>query len=222
MFLYLHLFISFSPFPERSDALLSTNENELNIEASGSLGMYLSDSICRPTFPNNTLISDRKYDWCSNIGNDESDKPWISYQIPHKSMKLNSYSVRNGCCDYLCCCNTKNGKPIGSYCCCRLYSFSLLGSNDNKTWTILHRIEKDANIKRCEIKSYDIKTENSFNFIKFVMDQETPGCPRCMQVNQIELYGKLFDSQYPLNTYNNYNNNEEVDDSISIIGKVKH
>ena len=216
MFLYFSLFVTFVPLPERPDALLASSINTVEIESSGSLGLYMSDSKCRPTYPNNTLISERRSDWCSNVANDDSDKPWISFRIPKKSMKINSYAVRNGCCDYLCCCNMENGKPLGAYCCCRLFSFSLLGSNDNKTWTIIHKVEKDESIKRCEVKTFNINVDQSYSFIKFVMDKETPGCLRCMQINQIEFYGSLNDE------FATSFEHEEDDETISIIGKVKH
>ena len=51
------------------------------------------------------------------------------------------------------------------------------------------------------------------------MDEEYPGCPKCIQLNQIELYGKLMKSEYPYLT--SYDNEEENEESISIIGKVR-
>ena len=57
-------------------------------------------------------------------------------------MRVKRYSVRNGCCRYSCCC-TEDGKIVDYGCCCTLYSYSLQASNDNKTWKVLHRVEKD-------------------------------------------------------------------------------
>ena len=48
------------------------------------------------------------------------------------------------------------------------------------------------------------------------MEEPRPGCPKCMQINQIEFYGQLFDAFRPLIT-----NDDDPEESISIIGKVK-
>ena len=212
--------MAFIALPERSDAILSKQRSsDLVIGASGSLGVFRGDSKCHPTFPNQTLISDRKFDWCSNVAASPSDKPWISYQLKNKLMKLKGYSVRNGCCDYYCCCDPESGKDLDFACCCRLYSYSLAGSNDNITWTTIHQIEKESSFRFCEVKTYSFDTfTQPFKYIRFVMDEEKPGCPKCMQINQIELYGEIVVSPFSTSYEGDDSENEE---SISIIGKVK-
>ena len=131
-------------------------------------------------------------------------------------MKLTSYSIRNGCRYYDdCCCDPNSGHSIDIACCCELYSFSLQGSNDNSTWKTLHKVEKDASFRFCQVRTYDLPQTENFRFIRFKIDEEKPNCPKCLQINQIELYGEL------LNSYDSFEseNNEE---SVSIIGKVKH
>ena len=209
----MFLTLSFVAFPDQSDALLNKSKARPNIEASGSIGLYYLDQ-CHQTHPNQTLIEDRKQDWCSNIA-EGNDKPWIQYSFPNKAMKLHSYAIRNGCCYFDCCCLNGEIIPMKYGCCCQLYSFSLIGSNDNQTWKILHKVEKgDDYIHWCQFKTYPIELKESFKFIRFVADEERPGCPRCLQINQIELYGQLFDS------YESFED-EDTDESISIIGKVK-
>ena len=208
------IFLQFIAFPSRKDALLQHNNDIAYVESSGSVGLYIKNK-CVLTYPNQTLVGEKTMDWCSNIAQDSSNMPWITFSLKGKSMKLNGFSLRNGCCWYYCCCD-ETGKVIDDvYCCCELYSFSLLGSNDNITWKLIHKVEKEAKFYECQYKTYDFDMTESFKYIKFVLDQERPGCPRCMQINQIELYGDVVDSQF--SSYENDDN----DESVSIIGKVR-
>ena len=214
-------YLSFVSLPDRKDAILNSQQSvRINIESSGSLGIFLGDSKCHPTFPNQTLVGDKYKDWCSNIGKDATDKPWIQYSLPNKQMKITGYAVRNGCCYYdYCCCELETGKIIDYYCCCRLYSFSLLGSNDNRTWTVLHKVEKDTTFRYCQLKTFEIQKTQAFRFLRFVLDEEKPGCQKCMQINQIEFYGEALTS--PFSDFNSFEDDGENEESISIIGKVK-
>ena len=210
------IFIEFIAFPRKNDALLlnGIESNSLTIESSGSMGLHYNGK-CHQTFPNETIHENEKMDWCSNIVPKESnEKPWISYSFKNNGMRLTGYSVRNGCCWHLCCCLDDN-KLVDGYCCCRLYSYSLQGSNDNSTWIVIHKIERDSRFYDCQYKTYEFPQTESFRYIRFVMDEEYPGCPKCMQVNQLELYGSKTDS------YFSSFENDENDESISIIGKVK-
>ena len=211
--------VKFVEFPNKSNALLSNsikNGIKPKIESSGSLGLFYGGK-CHETFPNQTLTVDNKQDWCSNIATSDDDKPWIEYSFPQQTMKLTGFSVRNGCCYYYdCCCTVESGKIIDTYCCCELYSFSLLGSNDNQTWkTIYYADESKERIRYCQYKTYEFERTESFKYIRFRFEKERPGCPKCLQINQIELYGELI-------VGNSYSfENDEYDESISIIGKVK-
>ena len=211
--------MQFIAFPDRRDALLSNAKaTDIEVSASGSIGIYKSGK-CVKTNPNETLNSNERLDWCSNLvpANDAKEKPWIMYSIKNKAMKLNGYAVRNGCCWETCCC-IDDGKTVEDvYCCCRLYSFSLLGSNDNRTWKTLHKIEKDPKFKICQFKSYEISTTESFKYIRFVADEPWPNCPFCIQINQIELYGES------LNSISAFSSNADDDDeTVSIIGKLNN
>ena len=218
MFYFLLFLVNFVAMPERSDALLrNTAHMKPKVESSGSLGLFLGDSKCHQTYPNQTLVGDKKIDWCSNIPAEKGSYPWILFSFPNRAMKLRGYSVRNGCCYYYeCCCDPSTGQRVDYYCCCRLYSFSLQGSNDNKTWETIHRVEKESTFYYCKLNTYEFQETKSYNYIRFILDEEWPGCPKCMQINQIELYGQTVDSYY--SSYEQIDGDEE---SISIIGKVK-
>ena len=210
------LSVQYAKFPQRSDAILTKPKTSPLIEASGSSGIFYQDK-CLPTYPNETLTDNFQTDWCSNVYPDGSDKkPWIIFSIPHKLMKLTGYSVRNGCCYYDCCCEIESGKIFDLGCCCRLYSFSLHGSNDNITWKEIHKIEQEKNLRWCNFRTYEFPITESFKFIKFQMDQPWPGCSFCLQINQFELYGETIQSF----SYDLFENDEN-EESVSIIGKVK-
>ena len=214
----LFTLLSFVAFPERSDAIISKSKVAPHIEVSGSLGVDRGNK-CQITYGNETLTADRNRDWCSNIAFGEDDKPWISYSFPGMVMSLKGYSLRNGCCRYSCCCNPSTGERIDGYCCCRLYSFSLQGSNDNKEWETIHKVEGKKDFYYCKYESFEFDKLQVFKYVRFVLDKQWSGCQRCMQINQIEFYGSTYSTNSDLDPYLN---NNDSDESISIIGKVKH
>ena len=209
------LFVAFVAFPDSSDSILShASKNQINIEKSGSLGLYHGGK-CHMTYGNETLTSDEFSDWCSNIAlekNDPKQSPWIQYSLKGKQMKVNKFSVRNGCCRYyVWCCTEEDNKVVDYDCCCRLYSYSLLASNDNATWTVLYKAEKDKTFYLCQTKTFEIPNPKAYTYYRFVLDEEWPGCSKCMQINQIELYGETFASNFV-----SYESQDD-DESISII-----
>ena len=219
LFSFALLFVSYVAFPEKSDAIFAQQKkDQIIIENSGSLGLY-HNGKCHKTYGNETITSDEYSDWCSNIANDKTnpaENPWIQYSIKGKQMKVKSFSVRNGCCHYACCC-TEDDKIIDSGCCCLLYSFSFQASNDNKTWTTLHKVVKDSSYDYCGSKTYELKeTSAPYTFFRLTLDEEWPGCPKCMQINEIELYGEVERSSYSF--YSEQGDAE--DESVSIIGRV--
>ena len=212
--------VSFVAFPESTDAIFAGEKpNSIFVESSGSLGYYKKGK-CVQTYGNDTLKSDEYTDWCSNIAYDKKDpnqNPWIQYSLDRKQMKITKYSVRNGCCHYPCCCTEENGRVVDYGCCCFLYSYSLRASNDNKTWTVLHKVEKDRTFDYCGTKTFELAEMSSpYRYFRFVLDEEWPNCPKCMQINQIELYGKTISAGFT-----DYDGEGEEEESISIIGRVK-
>ena len=209
--------MQFVAFPESKDVVIAANSpfvNSIKIEASGSYGLYF-DGVCHQTHPNETIHFDRKLDWCSNIVNKDQHGPWITYSIKNKAIKTTGFSLRNGCCYYDCCCGD-DGKPLlDMYCCCILYSFSFQGSNDNKTWVTIHKVEKDTRYYTCLYKTFTFEKTKPFKYLRLVADEEYPGCPRCLQINEIEIYGET------VNDFNEFPENDENEEAVSIIGKVK-
>ena len=217
------LFVAFVAFPESKDSIFQHEKKEnIVIETSGSLGLY-HHGKCHMTNGTETLISDEYKDWCSNIAknkNDPSMNPFIQYSIKGKQLKVTRYSVRNGCCRYYSwCCSEEDGKIVDYDCCCAMSSYSLQASNDNKTWTVLHRVDNDKTMYYCAAKTFDINpkmTGRWYKYFRFVLEKELPGCPKCMQINQLELYGDVL-----VESYMAYSGNADDDESISIIGRVK-
>ena len=209
--------VSFVAFPESSDSILSSaNEDLISIETSGSIGIFY-DGKCHKTTGNETLESNEYSEWCSNIAKDKEDpkqNPFIQYSIKGKQMKVKKFSIRYGCCRYGCCC-IDDGNFIDSDCCCLLYSFSLLGSNDNKTWNVLHKVVKDKNVSICGTKTFEFNSQTQpYTYLRIVQDEEWPGCLKCMQLNQVEFYGETINA-----SFSDEGNDDE--ESISIIGRVK-
>jgi hypothetical protein len=219
----LLIFVAFVAFPESKDAILQREKSEnIRIDSSGSLGLF-QNGKCHITNGSETLTSDEYKDWCSNIATNKDDpklNPFIQYSIKGKQMKVTRYSVRNGCCRYYTwCCHEEDGKIIDYDCCCSLNSYSMQASNDNKTWTVLHRVENDKTMFYCTSKTFDIEqnaASKAYTYFRFVLEKEHPGCPKCMQINQLELYGETISSGFIPDS-----ENADDDESISIIGRIQ-
>ena len=211
------LFIEFTALSNRSDAIISKyyKENIINVASSGSIGQYYEDK-CHQTYPNQTIFEgDDPKDWCSNIAKDKNNPPWIEYSLNGKTMEVSGYSFRTGCCYFGCCCMSNGDYVTG--CCCDPYVFSLQGSNDNKTWKVIHKVEKEKYTRHCDVKEYSFKQTERFRFIRFVQDEPYPGCEHCMAINKFEIYGNVFSSGY----FNEDIGADETDESVSIIGRVE-
>lgn len=198
------LFIREFPFNEQFDGVFKNtyNENHVSVSASGSRPCFFykldKDVLTKPESaidPNDTL------EWCSNINNSKNDNPWIMTSFKDRKLSLSGYSIKSGCCEE-------------TNCCCLIYSWSVLGSNDNKTWTTLHSVEKNKEVSECVEKSFRVDKKESFSMFKFIQDEPEPGCWYCMDISKLEFYGTIFE---------NDNSNEDIsnEDEISIIGRVK-
>ena len=198
---------------KNSNILASKNVN-YKVSASGSIGQFVNGK-CQITHPEHAFDQEeRRTDWCSNINKTATDKPWISVSLDKKSAKLNGYSLRSGCCYYSCCCEVDD--HIKYECCCDLYSWSLQGSHDNKTWKIIHKVEKDDKFYGCVSRNYDIQSDEFFEHFRLMQEMSWPGCNYCIGINKIELYGVTNDA------YNTQIDADENEESVSIIGKVQN
>ena len=215
------LFVFYMEFPDRNDAIFANSPSKPSIFVSGSLGLG-RDSVCRETFPNETLNSDEQSDWCSNVVESDTMKPYIAYFYPMKYMKLRGYSIRNGCCHFYSCCDPSTNQIIdGHICCCELINYSLQGSNDNHTWTVIHHAGDGSNshfLKHCQVKTFEFPETEGFKYVRFVGEKQRHGCLPCMQINRFELYGTTYDDEY---SYQNDVESEDIDESVSIIGRVR-
>ena len=207
------IFMQYVAFPQKTNAIFANtkNTNDIEVESSGSIGIY-DGKKCVQTHPNNTLVQSETQEWCSNIAKQGHGKPWVTYSLRGKKMSLTGYSIRNGCCYYGCCCIDDN--DFVPECCCELYSFSLVGSNDNSTWEKIHVVKDDGvSFRYCEFKTYEFAQTKSYKYIRIVQDAPHPGCTFCMVINQVEFYGTTDGYEAQLD--------DESDETVSIIGKVR-
>jgi hypothetical protein len=206
--MFCSLFYTIIPFPERNDNILKQHSDDLSVAVSGSIGQFYNGK-CHPTFSEHVTDSiERKTDWCSYINKSKTDYPWISINLRGKTISLTGYSLRMGCGYYGTCC-LEDGNYVY---CCLLYSWSLQGSQDNSTWTDLHKIEKDLKFDYCQNRIYEIESE-SYEYVRLIQTEALPYCDFCICLNKLELYGSTStesSSIFP----------EDNDDSISIIGKL--
>ena len=97
-----------------------------------------------------------------------------------------------------------------------MYSYSLQGSNDNKTWKVLFKIEKDRDFGYCQTKTFELKEKTEpLKFVRLMLDQEYPNCRKCMQINQFDLFGEAISSKFM-----DFSDSPEDEESVSIIGRV--
>ena len=201
--MFFSLFIREFPYNEQFDGVFKNtyNKNDVSVAASGSRACYFY-SINKDvlTKPESVIDPNDKLDWCSNINESKNDHPWITTTFKDEKLSLSGYSIKSGCCDY-------------SICCCLIYSWSLLGSNDNKTWTKLHSVEKNKEFRDCTEKSFKVDKKGSFSMFKLIQDEPEPGCWYCMDISRIEFYGTMSNNDYS-------NDDVSNEDEISIIGRV--
>ena len=180
------------------------HENITAVEASGSY--FCWDSINRkdiPSKPEFCIDPESKTEWCSTVNKSKDDYPWLLVRLKNRKFKLSGYSVKAGCCS------------VEDICCCRLYTWSLEGSNDNKTWVTLHKDERNMELSYCKNKTFEVKQSQYFTFFRIIQYDAEPGCWKCIQLAKIEFYGDLDGS------YSSFEE-QDLDDEISIIGRVTH
>ena len=153
------------------------------------------------TKPESVIDPQDKLELCSNINKSKNDRQFLATVFEGRKLALSGYSIRSGCCEYL-----------SSRSCYLIYSWSILGSNDNRTWTKIHSVEKDKEHEDCKEKSFKVGEKGSYSMFKIVQDEPEPRCWYCMNINKLKFYGSMSESDgdVVLN-----------DDEISIIGRVK-
>ena len=196
------LFIQNFPFNKQFNGVFKNTYNPADVSAvaSSSIECYFS-SLGKDILTNPVSVIDPEdnLEWCSKVNESKNDYPWIEVIFHNKKLSMTGYSVKSGCC-------------YANDCCCMIYSWSLLGSNDNKTWTKLHSVAKNKELRRCRNESFSFNEKGSFSMFKFIQDEPEPECWYCLNLNRLEFYGTL-----------NEGAGEEIanEDEVSIIGRVK-
>lgn len=181
------------------------------IDASGSSKQHINGSK-QMTKPEYAIYPyDKQYDWCSNCGKTYDEHPWITFSLKDKKFKINGYFIRCGCCYHDCCCEDYG------YCidCC-LYSWSMQISEDNKTWTEVHKVERDDSMRRCNEKTYKFNKDYTTKYIRIIQNEPCPGWPPCMSINKMEIFGEILND----NNSNDYESFQDDDEDVSIIGHI--
>ena len=76
---------------------------------------------------------------------------------------------------------------------------------------MLHKVKEDRSFNFCSYKTFELKEKSpNYKYFRFSLDQECPDMQKCMQINQIELYGETIDAGYEMNE------ESEDEESISI------
>ena len=208
--LFYFLLIRKFPFNEKFEGFFyhTYKESIASIECSGSNQFWnrslKRDILTNPNFAINP--EENNLEWCSNFNKTKTDYPWLMFNFGKQKFNVIGYSLKLGCCDYFSCC-------------CLLYSWSLEGSNDNKTWTKIHQLEKQSDFDFGDVRSFKVDNLNKFyQYIRLKQDQPHPSCWYCIGLARMEIYGDLLTDEYS-EMGDDINDNDEV----SIIGKVtKH
>ena len=199
----ISLLIREFPFNDRFDGVFKNtyNNKDVSVEASGSSRCYFY-SLDRDvlTKPESVIDPEDQLEWCSNLNKSKNDHPWLTVVFNDRKLTASGYSLKAGCCENV------NG------CCCIPYSWSILGSNDNKTWTKLHSVEKNKELKYCKEGSFRIDKKGSFSMFKLIQDEPEPDCWYCIALSKLEFYGTFSGGKF-----------DEItsEDEVSIIGRLK-
>lgn len=212
------MFFVVSPFCFASEAkgLLSRNFHDkiIIIESNGSAQQVINGTYKR-TKPEHAIYPwDKNYDWCSRCIESKNDHPWILFSLDRRKMKIKSYFIRAGCCnDTECCCDSALG-----YCseCC-LYSWSLQISDDKKTWTEVHRVEKDNQMKKCFNNTYKLNKEYTTKYLRIIQNQTNHSEVPCIAINKFYLFGEIVGESLNEEEFVSYHDD---DDDVSIVGYI--
>ena len=203
-----HLFLTemIFPFNDKFDGFFKKTYklNLTSVEASGSTMVWnrtkQKDILTKPEFAVDPEADD--YEWCSDINKTLFDHPWILFNFKKRKFQMSGYSLKQACCD-----------AVG--CCCIIYSWSMQGSNDNKTWTTIDKQEKQRDFNDCDTKSWEVSSQQRYSYIRLIQDEPFPKCWYCIGLSKIEIYGTLSGAEM-----DNFDSNQDADDEVSIIGKV--
>ena len=177
-------------------------ERFYDVRSSGNSGCW--DPSQKRDFlssPLNCIDPNCTLEWCSNINKSKDDKPWISISFSTGFFKMSGYSLQAGCCDI-------------SWCCCRLNSWNMEGSNDNKTWVVLHSQEENKEFNDCKNATFEVTKQQNFKFFRLIQTNPSQNCWFCIDLTRMEFYGD-FSGQLQYD--------EEFisdEDEVSIIGRV--
>lgn len=191
------------------------NDPMVNITVSGSSKQYINGSR-QMTKPEYAIYPFAKaYDWCSNCPRSYDEHPWIVFTLKNHRMQFSSYLLRAGCCYYEeCCCDDDY---YGCVDCC-LYSWSLQVSDDNKTWTEAHRVDKDREMRRCKEKTYQLDKTYTARYVRLIQNENCPGWPPCIAINKLDLFGNVLNDDYSPN--DDFVSYHDDDNDVSIIGHI--
>lgn len=215
LFIMILLFSVFSHAQIANGIFSKTfNDNIINIDVSGSSKQDINGSR-QMTKPEYAIYPfDKRYDWCSNCFRSYDEHPWITFSLKSKKVKITGYFVRAGCCYTGCCCDDETY----NYCvdCC-MYSWSLQVSDDNKTWTIVHKIEQDYSMKFCKEATYNFDKAYTATYVRLIQDEACPGWPPCLAINRMELLGEVLNDDQSADDFVSFHDD---DDDVSIIGHL--
>lgn len=206
-------FLIFHSFSEDKNGIFKKHfrDNIIQIDVSGSSKQYINGSrqLTKPIYAIDPI--DKRYDWCSNCGRTYDEKPWITFSAKDSAFKV---IIRCGCCyDDGCCC-----EDVGYCARCCLFSWSLQISNDNKSWTEVHRVDRDYEMARCNEKTYKLDKEFNAKFIRLIQNEPCPGDPPCIAINKMEIYGELISNGGA--GQDDFVSFHDDDDDVSIIGHI--
>lgn len=192
------------------------NDKIIAIDVSGSSKQRINGTK-QMTLPEYAIYPfDKKYDWCSNCMKTYDDHPWISFSLKdNRMMKIDGYYLKAGCChESRCCCDD----DYYGYCveCC-IYSWSLQISDDNKTWTEVHKVDKDYSMKKCKDSTYLLDREYTAKYVRLIQNEACPGWPPCIAINKMELLGQIVGDAEPQEDFISFHDD---DDDVSIIGHI--
>lgn len=189
------------------------NDNIIVLDVSGSSKQRINGTM-QNTKPEYAIYPWNKgYDWCSNCPKTYEEHPWIVFSLAKRKIKFNGYFVRAGCC-YAdrCCCD-----EASYYIDCCLYSWKLQISEDNKTWTDVHKIEKDDDMRLCNEKTYKLDKEYTSKYVRLIQTDACPGNPPCLALNRFDLLGDVINDDGLSDGFVSFHDD---DDDVSIIGHI--
>lgn len=153
-------------------------------------------------------------DWCPTSDIKNMTLPWVAFSLINRSMSVEGYFFRTGCCYGGCCVERLSSCTV-----CCMTSWELQMSDNFKDWTTVHSVSKGPIIEYCTERNYTFEKSYFAKYFRFYQTEPCTGKQSCISFQKIELFGNVI---YDLDEKTDIDalTYHEDDEDVSVIGHI--